>query len=211
MSVLEFNKSIPIYGKYDVVVIGGGPAGVCSAIAAARKGVKVLLVESTGMLGGMATAALVGPFMTNYDRNGIKKTVGGLFLEIVDRLAKKGAAFYSEGIDSPSVYTSFIEKYHRHVTPFDSFMLEIVLDEMVREAGVEVLCYTQFSDCILEDGKIKAVVLNALEGLIAVEAEQFIDCTGIASVAQSANVPTYKGDEVRGIPQPATLMFEIVA
>lgn len=68
---------------------------------------------------------------------------------------------------------------------------------------------TQFSDCVVDDGKIRAVVLNALEGLIAVEAEQFIDCTGIAAVASSAGVPTYKGDEGSGIPQPGTLMFEI--
>jgi len=209
MKQLSFNKSIPVYGKYDVAVIGGGPAGVCAAIAAARKGMKVLLVEGTGILGGMATSAKVGPFMTNYDKEGEVKTVGGLFSEIVDRLIEIGGAYLSDGIEAASVYTSFIKIYHRHVTPFDSFRLELVLDKMVHEAGAEVLCYTQFSDCVVEDGKIRAVVLNALEGLIAVEAEQFIDCTGIAAVASSAGVPTYKGEEGSGIPQPGTLMFEI--
>lgn len=209
MEQISFTKSIPVYGKYDVAVIGGGPAGVCAAISAARKGMKVLLVEATGSLGGMATSAKVGPFMTNYDKDGEVQTVGGLFSEIVDRLVQTGGAFLSENIEPDSVYTSFIEKYHRHVTPFDSFRLEIVLDEMVRKAGAEVLCYTQFSDCIVEDGRIRAVILNALEGLIAVEAEQFIDCTGIAAVANCAGVPTYKGEEKSGIPQPGTLMFEV--
>ena len=209
MEQISFNKSIPVYGKYDVAVIGGGPAGVCAAISAARKGMKVLLVEATGSLGGMATSAKVGPFMTNYDKDGEVQTVGGLFSEIVDRLVQIGGAFLPETIEADSVYTSFIKRYHRHVTPFDSFRLERVLDEMVRKAGAEVLCYTQFSDCIVEDGRIRAVILNALEGLIAVEAEQFIDCTGIAAVANCAGVPTYKGEEESGVPQPGTLMFEV--
>lgn len=209
MEDLNFQRSVPVYGRYDIVVVGGGPSGVCASIASARKGMRVLLVESTGSLGGMATSAMVGPFMTNYDKNGEVQTVRGLFSEIVERLVQKGGALPSESIEAPSVYTSFIGRYHRHVTPFDSFCLEIVLDEMVREAGVSVLCYTQFSDCIVEDGRIRAVILSALEGLIAVEAEQFIDCTGIAAVAQSAGVPTYKGDEEKGIPQPGTLMFEV--
>lgn len=207
--MIQFNKAVPVYGQYDIAVIGGGPAGVCAAIAASRKGMKVLLVEATGTLGGMATSGAVGPFMTNYDKNGDEPTVGGLFSEIVERLVQKGGAFSSENIDAPSIYTSYIKRYHRHVTPFDSFTLEIVLDEMVRESEVEVLCYTQFSDCIVKDGRIQAVILNALEGLIAVEARQFIDCTGIAAVAHCAGVPTYKGDEESGIPQPGTLMFEI--
>jgi NADPH-dependent 2,4-dienoyl-CoA reductase/sulfur reductase-like enzyme len=57
----------------DVLVLGGGPAGVCAALSAARNGAKVLLVEQSGMLGGMATLGLVGPFMTCYDKAGEKK------------------------------------------------------------------------------------------------------------------------------------------
>lgn len=209
MENVNFYRSVPIYGRYDVAVIGGGPAGVCAAIAASRKGMKVLLVEATAALGGMATSGMVGPFMTDYDKEGNEQTVGGLFSEIVTRLIERGGALPSREIEANSVYTSFIERYHRHVTPFDSYCLELVLDEMVREAGVEVLCYTQFADCITENGRIQAVILNALEGLIAVEAKQFIDCTGIAAVAQRAGVPTYKGDEQSGIPQPGTLMFEV--
>ena len=209
MKQIAFNRAVPVYGKYDVAVIGGGPSGVCASISAARSGMKVLLVEATGALGGMATSAMVGPFMTNYDKNGEEQTVGGLFSEIVDRLIERGGALLSKNIEAGSVYTSFITRYHHHVTPFDSFSLEMVLDEMVREAGVDLLCYTQFSDCVTDSGRISAVILNALEGLIAVEAEQFIDCTGIAALASCAGVPTYKGDEEEGIPQPGTLMFEV--
>lgn len=209
MKYVNYSKNISLYGEYDVAVLGGGPSGVCAAIAAARQGMKVLLVESMPSLGGMATSGKVGPFMTNYDRDGNEQTVGGIFMEIVKRLEKYNGAISPEGVPTASIYTSFIDKYHKHVTPIDSFYLEIVLDEMVREAGVEVLCYTQFADCITEDGVIKNVILTAPEGMLGVSAKIFIDCTGNASVAEKAGVPTYKGDEERGIPQPGTLMFEV--
>ena len=204
-----FQKEIPTLGHYELVVLGGGPAGVCAAIEAARNGVKVLLIESSGMLGGMATAALVGPFMTNYDREGERPTVGGLYREILERLAARSGAILPEDTDSPSIHTSFIKRYHRHVTPFDSFMLQVVLDEMVAEAGVEVLLYTRFVDSVCENGKIRTVILAALEGLRCVSADLFIDATGNADVAYTAGVPTWKGEEESGVPQPGTLMFEV--
>ena len=205
----NYSKKIPSYGHYDVVVLGGGPSGIAAAIESARCGAKVLLAEAYGMLGGMATTSLVSPFMTNYDRDGENVTVGGIFREIIEKLAEKSAAILPENTDSPSIHTSFIEKYHRHVTPYTSFELQILLDEMVREAGAEVLLYTRFADAITENGKISAVILSALEGLISVTADVFIDCTGNASVADASGVYTYLGDEETGIPQPGTLMFEI--
>ena len=204
-----FTKEIPSLGHYDVAVLGGGPSGVCAAVEAARGGARVLLIEGSGMLGGMATTSLVGPFMTNYNREGSRPVVGGLFREIVERLEKRGGAILPEETDSPSIHTSFIKRYHRHVTPFDSFLLQVVLDEMVTEAGVEVLLYTRFADCICEAGKIRSVILAALEGLRSVSADLFLDCTGNADVAFAAGVPTWKGDEATGIPQPGTLMFEV--
>ena len=206
---IEYKRSVGLYGEYDVVILGGGPAGVCAAIEAARMGTKVLLVEATGMLGGMATSGLVAPFMTVYDREGESLTVGGLYREIVNRLCERGGAILPEDVDSPSLYTSFIEKYHRHVTPIDSFKLQMLLDDMTEEAGVEVLLYTRFVDSICEGGQIKTVILSALEGLIAVSARVFIDCTGNADVAAVSGVKTYKGDEESGVPQPGTLMFEV--
>ena len=206
---LTYTKEIPSIGHYELVVLGGGPAGVCAAIEASRDGARVLLVEGSGMLGGMATTALVGPFMTNYDREGERPTVGGLYREIIERLEARSGAILPENTDSPSVHTSFIKRYHRHVTPFDSFMLQIVLDEMVREAGVEVLMYTRFADCVCENGKIQSVILAALEGLRCVSADLFIDTTGNADVAYAAGVPTWKGEEESGVPQPGTLMFEV--
>lgn len=206
---LYFQKEIPSLGHYELVVLGGGPAGVCAAIEAARDGAKVLLIEGSGMLGGMATTGLVGPFMTNYDREGERPTVGGLYREIIERLEARSGAILPENTDSPSIHTSFIKRYHCHVTPIDSFLLQVVLDEMVREAGVEVLLYTRFADCVCENGKIRSVILAALEGLRCVSADLFIDATGNADVAYAAGVPTWKGEEESGVPQPGTLMFEV--
>ena len=92
--------------------------------------INLSLFSLFSMLGGMATSALVGPFMTNYDRDGEEVTVGGLFSEIVGRLEKYEAAIPSREVEGGSIYTSFIEKYHRHVTPFESFYLEILLQHI---------------------------------------------------------------------------------
>lgn len=208
-NTIQFLKEIPYYGHFDVIVLGGGPAGVCAAIEAADNKKTVLLVETTGMLGGMATSGLVGPFMTCYDRDGNILVVGGIFRKIIDKLNQYNAVYKPEELDSPSIHTSFIERYHRHVTAFDSFALQIVLDEMTQDAGVEVMLYTRFVDCICENGKIQKVVLAALEGLVAVDADVYIDCTGNADVANAAGVNTYKGEERSSVPQPATLMFEV--
>ena len=70
MNRISYKRELPVIGEYDVAVLGGGPAGVCAAIEAARAGQKTVLIEASGMLGGMATTALVGPFMTCYDRDG---------------------------------------------------------------------------------------------------------------------------------------------
>ena len=207
--MVKYQKELEVYANYDLVVLGGGPAGVSTAIEASRNGVKTLLVEATGMLGGMATTASVGPFMTCYDRDGNRKIVGGIFDDIVNRLDTRKAVYRPETMQSNSIYTSYLDKYHKHVTPFNSFDLQLVLDDLVTESGADVLLYTRFVDCIIENGTIKGVVLSALEGLIYVTAKYFVDATGNADVAEKAGVPTWKGEEETFVPQPATLMFEI--
>lgn len=210
MNRISYKRELPVIGEYDVAVLGGGPAGVCAAIEAARTGQKTVLIEASGMLGGMATTALVGPFMTCYDRDGDRQVVHGIFDEIVERTASENGAVYPSETDAPSIYSSFIKRYHKHVTPFDSFALQLALDDLTREAGVELFFYTKFVDCeVSENGSIVSVVLDAPQGLVAMKAKEYIDCTGNADVAFSAGVPTWNGGEDGSAPQPATLFFEI--
>ncbi|HHT53403.1 MAG TPA: FAD-dependent oxidoreductase [Clostridiales bacterium] len=207
--LISYCKTVELIGEYDVAVLGGGPAGVCAAIEAARCGRKVLLAEATGMLGGMATAGLVGPFMTCYDRDGDEQIIKGLFDEIVGRMVELSGALSPDKTDSPSRWTSFLKKYHRRVTPFDSFVLQLVLDRMAREAGVHTLLYTKYVDSICMDGGIESIILAVPEGLVAARAEIYIDCTGNADVAAASGVETWIGGEDGAPPQPGTLFFEV--
>ena len=137
----------------DILVVGGGPAGVCAAIAAARNGAKALVVEQSGMLGGMATQGLVGPFMTCYDKAGEKMIIRGLFEEIVERLVARGGALHPKGVFGNGPYSAWIPKGHDHVTPFDPEELKVLLDEMCAEAGVKVLLHTMFVEPVVDGGR----------------------------------------------------------
>ena len=137
----------------DVCVVGGGPAGVSAAICAARLGVRVLLVEQNGFCGGMATAGLVGPFMTSYDAKGERMIIRGIFEEIVLRMTERGYAIHPKDVRAGTAFTSWIKVGHDHVTPFEAEGLKIILDEMLEEAGVEILYHTTFLAPVLADGK----------------------------------------------------------
>ena len=76
---VAYQKQVPIVKEADVIVVGGGPAGMTAAIASARNGAKTLLVEQYGFLGGNATAALIGPFMTSYSLDGTRQLIRGIF------------------------------------------------------------------------------------------------------------------------------------
>lgn len=192
----------------EVLVVGGGPAGVCAAIAAAREGVKVLLIEKGGFSGGMATAGLVGPFMTCYDKSGKVMIIRGVFDEIVTRLERSGGAIHPSRVRAGSPYTSWIVAGHDHVTPFDAEKLKKLLDDMLCESGVEVLYHTDFLQSIVEDGRISGVIVMCREGIKLIGAKIVIDCTGDGDVACSAGVPFEKGDS-SGKMQPATMFFRI--
>lgn len=195
--------------KYDVVVVGGGPAGVCAAIAAARNGAKTLLVEQNGFCGGMATAGLVGPFMTCYDAAGETMVIRGLFEEIVDRLVERGFAIHPKDIMGGTAFTSWIKIGHDHVTPFESEGLKLVLDEMLQEAGVEILYHTTFLEPILNGSRIVGIKTASKAGIEELNASVIIDCTGDGDVAYRCGVPFEMGNEELGLIQPATMFYHI--
>ena len=192
----------------DVLVIGGGPAGVCAAISAARNGAKALVVEQSGMLGGMATQGLVGPFMTCYDKAGEKMIIRGLFEEIVERLVARGGALHPKGVFGNGPYSAWIPKGHDHVTPFDPEELKVLLDEMCAEAGVEVLLHTTFVEPILDGGRAAGARLFGKGGYSCVAAKVVVDATGDGDYAFRAGVPCTLGDG-KGRLMPATMFFRV--
>ena len=179
---------------YDVIVIGGGPAGVVSAIAAARGGAKVLLVERHGFLGGMLTAAGTGPMMSFHAGN--TQVVRGIPDEIVQRLVKMDM--------SPGHLEDFVG-FCSSVTPFSSEALKRVMEEMCIEAGVKLLYHTRFIDCKKKDDSITSVRLFAKNGFFEARAKVFIDASADADLSVSAGVGTVYGRESDNNAQAMTL------
>ncbi len=203
MKIKKFSK------VYDVIVVGGGPAGMCAAISAARQGIKTLLIESSGSCGGMATSGLVGPFMTCYDKNGENMIIRGIFEEIVNRMVERGFAIHPSKVRAGTAYTSWIEVGHDHVTPFEPEGLKLVMDEMLIEADVDVLYHTDFLEPVLRENKICGVIVSSKSGIEEIKGEVVIDCTGDGDVAYRSGVPYEMGNEELGIIQPATMFFHI--
>ena len=171
--------------NYDVIVCGGGTAGSCAAIAAARLGAKTLIIEQMGFLGGTQTGALVLPYM-NY-RTGGQQLITGLHQEIIDRLA-----------DWPGgVRTSC----------FNYELLKYVLEDMALKAGVELLYHTFLAEATVDAARIAALIAYNKSGRQEFSARQFIDCTGDADVAFRAGVPCESGRPEDGLNQSASLRF----
>lgn len=183
--------------EFDVLVVGGGNAGCAAAIAAARHGAKTLLAERYGFLGGTATAAMVGPWMTFH--SGGERIVGGIAQEIVERLVRAGA---SPGhIRDSSDYVSTI-------TPFDPEVHKALLFEMMREAGVSLLLHAYVTEAIVEGETVRGARFATVGGAREYRGRVVIDTTADAFVAASAGVQTQQGDD-RGRVQPASLMFRL--
>ena len=200
---------LPVSFTCDVLVLGGGPAGFCAAVSAARSGASVLLAEANGCCGGMATMGLVGPFMTCYDKSGRQMIIKGLFEELVDRLVAEGGAIHPSEVRAGTAFTSWIVVGHDHVTPFEPETLKGVMDDMLQEAGVRVLYHTSFVEPLMEGNRICGAAVASKAGLQKISAEVVVDCTGDADAAFRAGVPCETGNSALGITQPATLFFRI--
>lgn len=184
---------------YDVAVMGGGPAGVCAAVAAARTGARVLLVEQYGVLGGMSTMGLVAPWMTFHDRNGTQ-VVQGIAQEIVDRLMEKGM--------SPGhVRDTMGETWS--VTPFDNEGLKYVLAQMCQEAGVDMLFHTFVFACDCDNRKIKTVRAVNKNGEVEIHASVYIDGSGDGDIFARSGCAYELGREEDHLTMPCTTNFSM--
>ncbi|MHC4248218.1 MAG: FAD-dependent oxidoreductase [Planctomycetota bacterium] len=176
MATHGFARDVPVEDGYDVLVAGGGPAGVAAAVTAARRGARVLLVEATGCLGGMGTSGLVTAFDPMAD--GERNLVGGWQLELVE-------AMYERGFLGPQVTPDYWRKRYHTWTPFSAEGLKLVLDEKTTLAGVEVRLFTRAvaAEADAGSGEVSGAVLHSVEGLAFVRAKAYVDCTGDAAFA----------------------------
>ena len=195
-TIRESAKDIPLVGDFDVAVVGGGPAGIAAAIAAARNGARVILVESRGFLGGMMTEGNAG--LTRYivhvkDSDDKRKVVaqlatepssvqivGGIPLEITHRLMEMGAAIGTNGTAGNYVFTAQQD-------------FKWLLLKMMEEAGVKLLLHSLIVDVIKDGDDIRGIIVENKSGRQAVLGKIVVDATGDGDVAAKAGAPFVLG------------------
>ncbi|WP_374196329.1 FAD-dependent oxidoreductase [Streptomyces sp. ISL-10] len=201
-------------GSTQVLVVGGGPAGIGAALGAANAGAQVTLVERYGFLGGNATAALVMPLMSFHnevkqavagdsarllppDHGEGEPVVGGVLWVLLEQLVRAGAAI------RPSLDTGY-------TVPFDAELFKLVLYEMLETHEVRTLLHAFASGvCQAPDDRVRAV-FETKSGPVVIDADVIVDCTGDGDIAAAAGAAYEIGRPEDGWTQPMTLMFRMV-
>ena len=200
--VIEPGGQVPVAATADLVVVGGGPAGIGAAVSAARAGLSVVLLERYPYLGGLASGGMV--LVLDDMCNGPEVTVRGLCAEMIERLERRGLAVTppeAERRSDPALWRKWsrwgtFDFYSQikpqpicYATAFDPDGYKTVANEMIAEAGVTLRLHSWFSRAVVEDGRIAAVICDSKEGRHAVRAQAVVDATGDLDVAASAGAP----------------------
>jgi hypothetical protein len=181
--ITEPVRQTPVAAEVDVLVVGGGPAGIGAALGAASSGAKTLLLERHGMLGGMWTAGLLNPLFDPHK--------GWMVDRLIAALKSKGA-WQNRGMDV-----------------FNTETMKYVLEQMMADAKADFLYHCPATEPIVDGNRVRGVILESKSGREAVLARTVIDCTGDGDMAARAGVPFEQGRASDGLCQPMTLMFEI--
>ncbi|MBO5090872.1 MAG: FAD-dependent oxidoreductase [Clostridia bacterium] len=186
---IEESNQIPVIADVDVLVCGGGPAGIGAAIRAAREGVSVMVVEAMDCLGGIATAGM----MSHWGGRSSSKVMQEIF-DLTYEKAQDAGWHHPNWCGKDAIYHD---------------VQKIVLDEMFLKENIRVLYYTHVCKAVVENGSIIGVIVENKSGRGFIKAKRVVDSTGDGDVAASAGVPYFKGRESDGRMQPCTIMFKI--
>jgi hypothetical protein len=201
-TITEPAGEIKVFREADVVVVGGGPAGIGAAVAAARSGADTVLIERYGHLGGMATGGLVILIPHMSGDNGAQQIMG-ICQEWIDRLDRLGGAIHPDRSELGSKDPALIEKWRnyfsfvvndriRQSVFVDPELLKCVLNDMVEEAGVKMFLHTWGCRAITEENRIRGVIFESKSGRRAVLGKVIIDTTGDGDIMASAGA-AYEG------------------
>ncbi len=188
-STFNLQTTLPLDNSWDVIVLGGGPTGSTAAAAAAREGARTLLIESSGILGGSGTSALVPAWCPFSDKEQI--IYRGLADKVLNECKKAQPHVAPDALDW---------------VPIDAELLKRVYDSLVTESGSKVLFHTMLSAVITDEGEIGTIVVSNKKGLSALRAKVYVDCTGDADLCAWAGAEFDQGDK-SGDLMPATHCF----
>ena len=186
-------KNIPVLLSADVCVCGGGSAGTAAAVTAARNGLKVVLIESGTVLGGLQTQGLVYPAMPTRINNSDTPYI----TDLNKRFAVHG--FDVNFSEAPA------DKNGGTAREYQPELLAFIYDEMCADYNVDVLYNTTLIGAKTSAGKISEVIIHTVEGLRAISAKIFVDATGDAVLSRYVGVPVEKGSEHTGRNQKMSL------
>jgi len=199
-TIAEPARQTPVVADVDVLVVGGGSAGVSAAVAAAREGARVMLVERYGSLGGLATGGLIVLLLTLDDGLG-RQVIAGFCQEITERLVAAGAAVHPPradwGRDDPDLVRRWSEwglvwggasAHHRvrYSVAYDPEALRAILNEVVTDAGIELRLHTWGADALMDGARLRGVAFQSKAGREAVLARVVVDATGDGDLFASA-------------------------
>ncbi len=205
-TVTEPGRQTPVYGEFNVVVVGGGPAGIMAATAAARAGQRTLLIERYGFLGGAGTAGGLSTFCGLHARTYGKdvRVIRGLADELLDRLTKL------DGLNTP--HLTIADGIAAQA--FDISAYKIAADELVTGSGARILFHAMAVGAVMRGadtsstGEIDAILIESKSGRQAVRGRFFVDASGDGDLAAWSGVPYEKSPPVNGMMYPS-LMFRI--